>query len=269
MFKKLLLSMDEFSEKHSGAKSNNLRHLREKLDWSEQSAAMLDQAIKLPDSVCIPFQAAEYTIGLHTAIQTKYKALLSKISSVKSVKKMNKMLYQCKELIMSLEFKASDEHHRFLKEQLVKFGVPLSEFAEAWTAIKKVWASKFNERAFLATQKLGVRIDQIYMAVLVQKVIPAEYAFVIHTTNPTNQKDNEVYCEACVGLGEALVSDMPGQALSFSYDKLTKETGLNSYPNKPMGLTAQGFMFRSDSNSEDLPGFAGAGLFDSYTMHEP
>lgn len=43
---------------------------------------------------------------------------------------------------------------------------------------------------------------------------------------------------------------------------------MNSYPNKPMGLTAQGFIFRSDSNSEDLPGFAGAGLFDSYTLNE-
>lgn len=27
-------------------------------------------------------------------------------------------------------------------------------------------------------------------------------------------------------------------------------------------------MFRSDSNSEDLPGFAGAGLFDSYAMED-
>ena len=35
-----------------------------------------------------------------------------------------------------------------------------------------------------------------------------------------------------------------------------------------MGLMAEGFIFRSDSNSEDLPGFAGAGLFDSYTMQE-
>lgn len=36
------------------------------------------------------------------------------------------------------------------------------------------------------------------------------------------QNENEVYCEACIGLGEALVSDMPGQALSFTYDKGTK-----------------------------------------------
>jgi len=56
--------------------------------------------------------------------------------------------------------------------------------------------------------------------------------------------------------------------LSFSYDKSTQKTTVNCYPNKSLGLSASGFIFRSDSNSEDLPGFAGAGLFDSYTMHE-
>jgi alpha-glucan,water dikinase len=59
---------------------------------------------------------------------------------------------------------------------------------------------------------------------------------------------------------------MPGQALAFSFDKISKKTKVNSYPNKSLGLSASGFIFRSDSNSEDLPGFAGAGLFDSYTM---
>lgn len=106
------------------------------------------------------------------------------------------------------------------------------------------------------------------MAVLVQKIIPSEYAYVIHTENPTNLNEEEVYVEACLGLGEALVSTMPGQAFSFTYNKATGETRINAYPNKPMGLTSQGFIFRSDSNSEDLPGFAGAGLFDSYTINE-
>jgi hypothetical protein len=30
-----------------------------------------------------------------------------------------------------------------------------------------VWASKFNERAFLATKKIGVSLHQVFMAVLV------------------------------------------------------------------------------------------------------
>lgn len=42
---------------------------------------------------------------------------------------------------------------------------------------------------------------------------------------------------------------------------------MTGYPNKPIELIANGgFIFRSDSNSEDLPGFAGAGLFDSYAI---
>ena len=42
-----------------------------------------------------------------------------------------------------------------------------------------------------------------------------------------------------------------------------------SYPNKPIELVTDcGFIFRSDSNSEDLPGFAGAGLFDSYAIED-
>ena len=64
------------------------------------------------------------------------------------------------------------------------------------------------------------------------------------------------------------MSDMAGHALSFTYDKKTKKSSVNAYPNKPLGLKSSGFIFRSDSNSEDLPGFAGAGLFDSYTINE-
>ena len=85
---------------------------------------------------------------------------------------------------MSLKFMKDDPHHTVLKEKLIEFGVKTEEFEDAWTSIKKVWASKFNERAYLATKKLGLGIDQIFMAVLVQKVVPAEYAYVIHTENP-------------------------------------------------------------------------------------
>ena len=71
-----------------------------------------------------------------------------------------------------------------------------------------------------------------------------------------------------MGLGEALVSDMPGMAMAFSYDKQSAQCFVNSYPSKSIGLHSEGFIFRSDSNSEDLPGFAGAGLFDSFTMNQ-
>lgn len=193
---------------------------------------------------------------------------MEELIKVTKVKKMNRLLYKCKELVLSLTYHKEDPHHKQLKEDLLSFGIPSGDLEKAWKSIKKVWASKFNESAFLATKKIGFSLKSIYMAVLVQKIIPSEYAYVIHTENPSTLDEKEVYVESCLGLGEALVSKMPGQAFSFGYNKDSKETNINSYPNKPIALTSHGFMFRSDSNSEDLVGFAGAGLFDSYTMNE-
>ena len=72
---------------------------------------------------------------------------------------MNRILHQCKELTMGLKYHENDQHHKYLKDQLIKFGIPSNEMHQAWETIKKVWASQYNERAFLATKKLGVTLD--------------------------------------------------------------------------------------------------------------
>ena len=43
--------------------------------------------------------------------------------------------------------------------------------------------------------QVGIFFDDVRMAVLVQRVVPARYAFVIHTTNPTTGNEGEIYCE--------------------------------------------------------------------------
>ena len=48
-----------------------------------------------------------------------------------------------------------------------------------------MWASKYNERALLSMRKVGLDFRDLRMAVLVQRVVPAAYAFVIHTHNPS------------------------------------------------------------------------------------
>ena len=150
----------------------------------------------------------------------------------------------------------------------MKFGIKPTEFDLAFKAIKSVWASKFNERAYIATSKVGITINDIRMAVLCQKIIPAEYAYVIHTKNPSTNNPNEVFAEVCVGMGEALVGAYEGQSLSFAYNKKDKTYDIKSFPNKSIALKNSGFIFRSDSNTEDLEGFSGAGLFDSVPMIE-
>lgn len=47
-------------------------------------------------------------------------------------------------------------------------------------------------------------------------MVPAQYAFVIHTRNPSTGDPDEIYCELVRGLGEAIVSGtVPGTALAF------------------------------------------------------
>ena len=86
----------------------------------------------------------------------------------------------------------------------------------------------------------------IYMAVLCQKIIPSDYAFVIHTKNPSKNDTNEVYCEIVYGMGETLVGSFEGQYLSFIYNKNNKNINIKSYPNKSIALKNSGFIFRSD-----------------------
>lgn len=56
--------------------------------------------------------------------------------------------------------------------------------ADAWAAVTRVWASKWNARAFSALGVAGAAPADLQMAVLAQGVLPAEYAWVAHTTNP-------------------------------------------------------------------------------------
>lgn len=61
--------------------------------------------------------------------------------------------------------------------------------------ISQVWASKWNERAYFSTRKVKLDHDYLCMAVLVQEIINADYAFVIHTTNPSSGDSSEIYAE--------------------------------------------------------------------------
>ena len=153
-----------------------------------------------------------------------------------------------------------------LKDKLISFGIKEEEFESAFSSIKAVWSSKFNERVFIATNKVGIDLTQIKMSVLIQKIIPAEYAYVIHTKNPTNNSKNEIFAEIVSGMGETLVGAYEGQSFSFVFDKEKQTYEIKSYPNKSIALKNSGFIFRSDSNTEDLEGFSGAGLFDSVPM---
>jgi alpha-glucan,water dikinase len=121
----------------------------------------------------------------------------------------------------------------------------------------------------LSRRNIGLEDEDLFMAVLVQSVVEADYAFVIHTVNPSSGNRDELYAEVVLGLGETLVGNFPGRALSFIWNKSTQRARLVSFPSKSVGLYGGGLIFRSDSNGEDLAGYAGAGLYDSVLLNPP
>ncbi|XP_050207604.1 alpha-glucan water dikinase, chloroplastic [Mercurialis annua] len=255
------ISSEEFTSDMVGAKSRNISHLKGKLpSW-----------VGIPTSIALPFGVFEKVLsdGSNQEVAKKLELLKKKLGEGDF-----SVLGKLRQTV--LELAAPQQLVQELKVTMQASGMPWpgdegeQRWQQAWLAIKKVWASKWNERAYFSTRKVKLDHDYLCMAVLVQEIINADYAFVIHTTNPSSGDSSEIYAEVVRGLGETLVGAYPGRALSF----VCKKQDLNSpqvlgYPSKPIGLfIRRSIIFRSDSNGEDLEGYAGAGLYDSVPMDE-
>ena len=259
-YEKIYLELNEFTEKTVGLKSLNTQKIYKKITNCD--------FIKYPESFTIPFNVNEYFLSLpeNKEIKEELEEYLSKIKIAIKEKDIKNLLEKCRKTILKIKYVLNDETKK-LKEKLILFGIKESEFEEAFLSIKKVWSSKYNERVYLSISKLGISLDNIKMSILVQKIIPSEYSFVIHTKNPLNNNNNELYGEIVIGMGETLVGNYEGESFSFIYNKINKNYEIKSYPNKSISLNNLGFIFRSDSNIEDLKYFSGAGLFDSFTIY--
>ena len=275
---KYVVGIDDFESEVVGAKSKNLAGLRDKVpDW-----------IRLPSSLTIPFSTFEHVLE-DCAANAHVAKEISKITEKSSVRKdPERCLEEAKHLAM--EVAIPDEMWTALADGMARSEIDwklsdlgssasAEEREEIARAIKSVWASKFNLRAYYSLSKARLNFMDVRMAVLIQKVVNARYAFVIHTTNPSTGDDGEIYCEVVKGLGEVLVGNYPGRALSFVANKAKLRKGggdlsgaltVESFPSKSVGLyLPESLMFRSDSNGEDLEGYAGAGLYDSVPLHYP
>jgi alpha-glucan,water dikinase len=253
------LSSSKFNQKNVGGKSNNLRHLQGKLpEW-----------IGLLSSVALPFGVFEKVLAEknNKEIAGHYNELTLRID--KNAEKADvEVLSELRKTILGL--RAPDDLVSELHGVMDEAGLPWpSNWEDAWTCIKGVWGSKWNERAHLSRRTRGIPHADLFMAVLIQEVVEADYSFVIHTVNPFTGKRDEIYAEVVPGLGETLVGNYPGKALSFTCRNGKDEPQLLAFPSKSVALFGSGLIFRSDSNGEDLAGYAGAGLYDSIMLEPP
>ncbi|XP_010439039.1 PREDICTED: alpha-glucan water dikinase 2-like [Camelina sativa] len=254
-----VISSKEFTDEMVGSKSYNIKFLRERVpSW-----------IKIPTSAALPFGTFENALSDHSN-----KDVARKISAFKDSLNRGDLtkLKAIQEAILQMSAPMALRNeliNKLRSERMSSLGDELG-WNRSWMAIKKVWASKWNERAYVSCKKTRLDHDAVCMAVLIQEVICGDYAFVIHTNNPVSGDSTEIYTEVVKGLGETLVGAYPGRAMSF----ITKKTNLKSptvisYPSKRIALYSKpSIIFRSDSNNEDLEGNAGAGLYDSVIMDE-
>jgi pyruvate,water dikinase len=72
--------------------------------------------------------------------------------------------------------------------------------------IKTCWASLFDEKVIQYCLTKSISLEDMSMSVIIQQMISAEKSGVIFSVNPVTGNDKEMVIEACVGLGEALMS---------------------------------------------------------------
>jgi alpha-glucan,water dikinase len=235
--------------------------------WSQvKLRGKLPDWVKQPALAALPFGTFEEVLSRQENQRTaeRYKELTQSLKGDASPQ----TLAAVRECVETLNSPA--ELKDALKTAFGEAGLAWPEdWDSAWRCIKQVWASKWNERAALSRRRIGLRDEDLYMAVLIQPVVEADYAFVLHTDNPSTNNRDELYGELVLGLGETLVGNFPGRALSFVWDKKAEQSRVISFPSKSVGLYGGGLIFRSDSNGEDLAGYAGAGLYDSVLLSPP
>lgn len=154
-------------------------------------------------------------------------------------------------------------------------------------------SAQWSDRAWLSRRANGMPDSALHMAVLLQEVIPADFAFVLHTANPLTGKScwrlvvgkgscggaaslalaivklqflislplppgdrDELLGQVVTGLGEVLVGNSPGSALTFAVKQIAEPAAILCFPSKTMSVHLLGgestLIARSDSNGEDL-----------------
>ncbi len=78
--------------------------------------------------------------------------------------------------------------------------------AEVLAAVKRCWASLWTERAVSYRLQHAVPSQTVRLAVVVQRMVPADAAGVMFTVDPVSGASDRVVINAAWGLGEAVVA---------------------------------------------------------------
>ena len=163
-----------------------------------------------------------YIMSLYNQKNTKIKLILEKIFSEFTSLKSNNNLLAIRSS-SNLEDNSGQAGAGLFDSYL---NINLNDEQEIIKNIAKVWASLFNSRAIINRKKLNIKTSEAKMSVIIMQMTEPEFSYVIHTINPVNKNENEIYIELAIGLGETLAqSNQKGAPYRLIYNR--KEDKVN------------------------------------------
>jgi pyruvate,water dikinase len=91
---------------------------------------------------------------------------------------------------------------------------------ELLDAVRRCWASLWSARAIAYRERQGFRHDQAAVAIVIQRLVPAEVSGILFTANPVTGARDELIINAALGLGEAVVGGLTTPD-TFTLDRAT------------------------------------------------
>ncbi|CAH1057772.1 phosphoenolpyruvate synthase [Paenibacillus pseudetheri] len=190
------------------------------------------EGIKVPEGICVT------TVGYQKAIEKneKYHTLLDQLSmlNVDDREQISEISRKLRQLLMELEIPSdvvtAVTHYLSQLGEAQAYAVRSSATAEdlphasfagqqdtylniigreaIMQHISKCWASLFTDRAVIYRMQNGFNHRQVYVSVIVQKMVFPQASGILFTADPITSNRKLLSINASFGLGEALVSGL-------------------------------------------------------------
>jgi len=190
------------------------------------------EGIKVPEGFCVT------SVGYQQAIEQNeaYQALLDQLSmlTVEDREQIGEISKKIRQLIMEVEIPSDvvtavthylsqlgDEHAYAIRSSATAEDLPHASFAGQQDTylniigqqailqhISKCWASLFTDRAVIYRIQNGFDHRQVYLSVIVQKMVFPQASGILFTADPMTSNRKLLSINASFGLGEALVSGL-------------------------------------------------------------
>lgn len=261
-----VIAEEQFSEELVGAKALKCRALRKKMIGSE---------VAVPATIAIPFGTFERVLAdpINGPIRDEFVDLVNQLSREPHPARLSASLEQIRMLLstclappdgLSVELAALAVRNGLVDPNAAPEDV--DDFSAIWDAICKVWASKWTDRAWLSRRARGEPDSSVFMSVLIQKIVPAQFSFTLKTAEPLTGAHGQMSGEVVIGLGEALVGNFPGRALTFTTQQGGRDVTVKTLPSKAVAFRVSkksALICRPDWSSADTEDATGARLFES------